>query len=83
MGEFGFWQTVGKLLEKYEKVLFYETYFEKGNINRKALIWSHDKIVMKFPPNKWVSLALGKLYENCPKIKKKCYFTKLILKRVI
>ena len=26
---------------------------------------------------------MGKAYENCPKIKKKCYFKKLTLKRVI
>ena len=29
-------------------MLFYETYFEESNINQKPLIWSHDKIIMKF-----------------------------------
>ena len=64
-------------------MLFYETYFEESNINRKPLIWSHDKIVMKFGPKKWVTLVLGQVYENCPKSKEKCYFTKLTSKRVI
>ena len=27
--------------------------------------------------------GFGKVYENCPKIKEKCYFTKLTLKRVL
>ena len=30
-----------------------------------------------------MSLAMGKEYENYPKIKEKCYFTKLTSKRVI
>ena len=33
-------------------MLFYETYFEKGDINWKPLIWSHDKIAMKFGQKK-------------------------------
>ena len=32
---------------------------------------------------KWVSLVLGKVYENCQKIKKRCYFTRLTSKIVI
>ena len=72
MRDFGFGQSVRKLPENYEKVLFYENYFEETNINRKPLIWSHDKIVMKYGPNKWVSFVLGKVYENYPKIKEKC-----------
>ena len=38
MGEFGFKQSLRKLLENLGKVLFYETYFEESNINRKSLI---------------------------------------------
>ena len=47
MGEFGFWQSVRKLLENEEKVLFYQTYFEGSNIKRKLLIWSYYKIKKK------------------------------------
>ena len=83
MGEFGFGQSVRKLPENYEKVLFYEAYIEENNINQKPLISSNDRIVMKFGPKKWVSLVLGKLYENCPKIKEKYYFTKPTSKREI
>ena len=64
-------------------MLFYEIYFEEGNINQKPLIWSHYKIVKKFGSKKWVSLVLGKVYKNCLKIKEKFYFTKLTSKRVI
>ena len=76
MIEFCFRQSVQKLPEIQGKVLFWETYFEVSNINRKLLICSQDKIIMKFWQKKWVSLILGKLYENCPKLKKKCYFGK-------
>ena len=82
MGGFGFGQSVQKLSENEEKVLFYETYFEE-RINRKLLNWSHDKIVMNFGPKKYASLVLGKVYKNFPKMKKKCYFTKPTSKRVI
>ena len=82
MGEFGFGHRVRKLPENDGKVLFYETYFEESNINWKPLIWSHDKIVTKFGPKKWVSLVLVKVY-RCLKIKEKYYFTKPTLKRVI
>ena len=57
-------------------MLLYETYFEESNINQKPLMWSHDNIIKKFGPKKWVSLDLGKVYENCLKIKKKCSFRK-------
>ena len=71
-----------KCPENKGKVLFYERYFEMGNMNRKQLIWSHYKIITKFGPKKWVSLVLGKGYENCPKIKEMSYFKKPTLKRV-
>ena len=64
-------------------MLFYETYFEVSNINRKPFILSQDKIVMKFGQKIWVILVLTKVYKNCPKIKEECYFMKLISKRVI
>ena len=41
MSEFGFGQSVQKLSEYNEKVLFYETYFEEVNMNRIPLIWSN------------------------------------------
>ena len=83
MGEFGFRQSVQKLHKNKEKVLFYDFYFEESNVNRKPHIWSLDKKIMKFGQKKWSSFVLGKVYENCLKIKEKCYFTKLISKRVI
>ena len=72
MGAFGFWQSVQKLPANYEKMLFYETNFEESNVNQKPLILCHNKIVKKFGPKKWMSLVFGEVYENCPKIKKKC-----------
>ena len=36
MAEFCFTQSVRKFLENLGKVLFYETYFEKSNINQKT-----------------------------------------------
>ena len=50
IGEFSLGQSVRKLPEKERKVLFYKTYFEESNIDRKPLIWSKDKIKMKFGP---------------------------------
>ena len=82
------WSLVlGKVYENClifsKKVLYYETYIEESNINQKPLIWSDDKIVTKFGQKKWVSLVFGMVYKNSPKIKKKCYFTKLASKGVI
>ena len=48
MGEFCFRQSVRKLIENYEKVLFYETFFEESKINWKPLIWSNYNIKRKF-----------------------------------
>ena len=48
MGEFYFGQSVRKLAENFGKVLFYETYFEEKNFNRKQVSWSHYKITTKF-----------------------------------
>ena len=83
MVEFGFEQSVRKLPQIEEKDLFYEIYFKEINIHWNPLIWFQDKMITKFGQSKWVRLVLGKVYENRPKIKKKSYFTKLILKRVI
>ena len=47
-GDFCFAQSVQKLPKKLEKMLFYETFFEKSNINWKPLIWYRDKIITKF-----------------------------------
>ena len=44
----GFGQSVRKLPEILNKMLFYETYLEDSNINQKLLIWSQDKIITKF-----------------------------------
>ena len=62
-------------------MLFYETYFELGNITPKPLIWSHYKIITNFGQKKWVCFVLGEVFENCPKIKKS-YFTKPTSKKV-
>ena len=83
MGEFGFGQSVRNCPKIKEKMLFYETYFEKSNMNLKPFIWSDDKMRPKFGPKKWVSFILGKVYENYLKIKEKYYFTKPTSKRVI
>ena len=64
-------------------MLFYETYYEISNISQKPLILSEDKIITKFGQKKWVSSVLGKVYENCPKIKKKFYFMVFTPNRVI
>ena len=40
-------------------------------------------IIMKFGQKKLVSLVFGKVNENSPKHKNKCYFTKITWKRVI
>ena len=83
MGNLGFGQIIRKLPKNKGKVLFHETYFEESNINQKTHIWSQDMIMTKFVQKKWVSFALGQVYENGRKIKEKCYFMKLTLKRVI
>ena len=62
-------------------MLFYETYFEKSKINKKPLIWSQDKTITKFGQKKWASLFFGKVYENGPKIREKCYFMKLTFEK--
>ena len=78
---------MGKVYENHPKIkenlLFYETYFVGSNINQKSLIWSQDKIIMKFGQQKLTSFLLGKVYKNCQKNKENCYFTKLTLKSVI
>ena len=44
----------GKVYENFQKmkkkVLFYKTYFEESNIDQIPLIWTNDKIVIKFGP---------------------------------
>ena len=82
-GEFGFGQSVRKLHENYGKVLFDETYFEESNINRKPLIWSQNKIITKFQQKNVRVLFMEKCTETAQKLRKKCYFIKLTLKRVI
>ena len=70
MGEFGFWQSVWKLAENYENVLFSETNFEESNINQKRLIWSKYKIITKFGQNnEWVWFMV-----NCTKKLRKVLF---------
>ena len=83
MGEFGIGQSVWKLSENKGKELFYETYIEESNINRKPLIWSKDKIITKFGQKKGPNLVFVKAYKNCRKIKEKCYVMKPTSKRVI
>ena len=70
MGKLDFGQSVRKLPEIREKVLFWETNFEVSNINWKLLFWSHDLIITNFGQKKCVSLVLGKVHENCPNLRK-------------
>ena len=50
MGEFGYWQSVLKLPKNV--VLFYETYFEENNMNRKPFILIQNRITTKFDQKK-------------------------------
>ena len=59
-----------------KSVIFQNLLRREKYINWKSLIWSKDKIITKFGKKKWSSLVLVKVYENCPEIKEKCYFTK-------
>ena len=83
MREFGFGKVYENCPKIKKKVLFYKSYFEEGNINQKPLTWSHYKIITKFGQIFFMSLVLGKVNKNSPKIKEKRYFTKLTSKRVI
>ena len=56
-------------------MLFYETYFEKSNINKKPLIWSRDKIITKFgKKKKMAEFDFGKIIRKLPKNKGKVLF---------
>ena len=83
MGDFCFGQSIRKLSKNKGKVLFYDTYFEESKYQPETTylikISDNNEIWTK----KWVSLVLDKVYKNCPNYKKKCYFTKPTLKRVI
>ena len=48
------WRSVRKLPETLEQVLFYETYFEERNMDRKPLIWAEAKIITKFGQKNWL-----------------------------
>ena len=49
------------------------------NINRKFLIWSQNKILSKFGKKKErVCLVLGKVYENCPNLRKSIILRNLL-----
>ena len=78
MSESCFGQSVQKLSENQEKMLFYETDFEVCNINRKALISSQEKIISKFGPKKNASFVLGKMYKNCLKLRKRVIWWNLL-----
>ena len=66
MGELRFGQSVRKLPENLEKVLFYETFFEEGNINQKPLIQSLYKIIMKFEPKIMGEFSFGQSAQKLP-----------------
>ena len=69
--------------ENKGKVLFYETYFDMGNINQKPLIWSNYKKITKFGPKKCFEFGFGQSVRKQPEIKVKSYFMKPTSKRVI
>ena len=47
-------------------MLFDKTCFEESNINLKLIIWSQDKIIMKFGQKKWAGFVLGKSVRKLP-----------------
>ena len=80
--------VLGKVYENCKKIKNKKCYFMKLTSKRvittgNPLFFSKDKILTKFGYKKLVSLVLGKVYENCIKIKEKRYFTKLTSKSVI
>ena len=48
-------------------MLFYKTYFEESNINRKPLIWSQDIIIKKFGQKKIGKFGFGQSVRKLPK----------------
>ena len=66
----GFGQSVRKLPKILGKMLFCETYLENSNINQKLLIWSQDKIIMKFGQQKCVSFILEKYTKTAENLRK-------------
>ena len=85
MGDFGFEQNVRKLPENYEKVLFYETYFEESNINRNPIIaqlFDNSKIWTKIMDEFGFGKSIRKLSENFGKVLfYKTYFTESNINR--
>ena len=51
-------------------MLFYETYFEESNINKKPLIWSQDKKITKFGQKKWRLWFWGKCTKTTQKLRR-------------
>ena len=78
MGEFDFGQSIRELPKNKEKMLFYETYFEERNINRKPLIWSHDKIVMKFEQKNGCVMFWAKCTKTARKLRKSVFLQNLL-----
>ena len=74
---FVFGKVYENCVETKKKCYFTKPTSNRSNINRKPHIWFYYEIIMKFRPKKWGCFILAKVYENCPKIKEKRYFTKL------
>ena len=78
MGKFCFGESVLKLPENLEQVLFYETYFEEGNIDRKPLIWAQDNIIMKFGKQNGRDWFWAKCTKTIRKLKKSVILRNLL-----
>ena len=59
-----------KTAQNYGKMLLDKTYFEESNINRKPLIWSQDKIILKFRQKNERDWFLGKCTKTTQKLGK-------------
>ena len=79
MGEFRFGESV-RNNTKINKVLFFETYFEKSNINKKPLIWSQDKIITKFGPKNGQVWFWAKCTKTARKLRKSVILPNLFRK---
>ena len=82
-GQVWFLAKCTKTAQKLRKSVALRNLLRREKYQPETIFWSKYKIITKFEPKKGASLVFGKVYENCPKIKKKFYFRKLTSNRVI
>ena len=63
-------------------MLFYETYFEEKNINRKPLSWTQDKITTNFEQKKGWVWYWAKLTKTTRKLRKSVILRTLLQRYV-